>query len=123
MVARLTKDVEEIGEIAHHGPEDLFIAVMTLIGAFALMMWVHVPLALITVTIVPVTAIVSTFYGRRMTATWHALYGRVGSSTPVSRRMSAAFASCRRLPTRTMNGRFLRRTTAITWRRSCKPTR
>ena len=35
LVGRLTKDLEEIGEIAHHGPEDLFIAVMTFIGAYA----------------------------------------------------------------------------------------
>ncbi len=77
LVARLTKDLEEIGEVAHHGPEDLFIAVMTLIGAFVLMLWVHVPLALITVVIVPLTAWVTTHYGSRMTTTWHALYGRV----------------------------------------------
>ena len=30
LVARVTKDLEEIGEVAHHGPEDVFIAVMTL---------------------------------------------------------------------------------------------
>ncbi|KAB2678508.1 ABC transporter ATP-binding protein [Brucella pseudintermedia] len=78
LVARLTKDLEEIGEVAHHGPEDLFIALMTLIGAFFLMMWVHVPLALITATIVPVTAVVTTLYGKRMTANSHALYGRIG---------------------------------------------
>ncbi|PLK73117.1 multidrug ABC transporter ATP-binding protein [Rhizobium sp. TH135] len=78
LVARLTKDLEEIGEMAHHGPEDLFIAIMTLIGALALMLWVHVPLALITAIIVPVTAVLTTVYGQRMTATWHALYGRVG---------------------------------------------
>ncbi|MET3661189.1 ABC transporter ATP-binding protein [Aquamicrobium ahrensii] len=78
LVARLTKDLEEIGEVAHHGPEDLFIALMTLVGAFLLMLWVHVPLALITATIVPVTMIVTTLYGKRMTATWRALYGRIG---------------------------------------------
>lgn len=77
LVARLTKDLEEIGEVAHHGPEDLFIALMTLIGALVLMLWVHVPLALLTAIIVPVTAILTTVYGQRMTATWHALYGRV----------------------------------------------
>lgn len=77
LVARLTKDLEEIGEVAHHGPEDLFIAIMTLIGALVLMLWVHVPLALITAVIVPVTAILTAVYGKRMTATWHALYGRV----------------------------------------------
>ena len=78
LVARLTKDLEEIGEVAHHGPEDLFIAVMTLIGAFALMMWVHVPLALITALIVPLCAYVTLRYGGRMTSNWHALYRRVG---------------------------------------------
>ncbi len=77
LVARLTKDLEEIGEVAHHGPEDVFIAVMTLIGAFMLMLWVHVPLALVTVFIVPATAWVTTLYGKRMTSTWHALYGRI----------------------------------------------
>ncbi len=77
LVARLTKDLEEIGEVAHHGPEDLFIALMTLIGALLLMLWVHVPLALITAMLVPVTAILTTVYGQRMTETWHALYGRV----------------------------------------------
>ncbi|QRI61614.1 ABC transporter ATP-binding protein (plasmid) [Shinella sp. PSBB067] len=77
LVARLTKDLEEIGEVAHHGPEDLFIAVMTLVGAFILMLWVHVPLALITAVIVPLTAFVTTHYGVRMTSTWHAIYGRV----------------------------------------------
>lgn len=78
LVARLTKDLEEIGEVAHHGPEDLFIALMTLIGAFFLMLWVHVPLALITATIVPVMAVVTTIYGKRMTTNSHALYSRIG---------------------------------------------
>ena len=78
LVARLTKDLEEIGEVAHHGPEDVFIAVMTLIGAFILMLWVHPPLALITAVIVPLSAYFTTRYGGRMTNTWHALYRRVG---------------------------------------------
>lgn len=77
LVARVTRDLEEVGEVAHHGPEDLFIALMTLVGALVLMLWVHVPLALVTATIVPVTAILTAVYGQRMTATWHALYGRV----------------------------------------------
>ncbi|MFS2154386.1 ABC transporter ATP-binding protein [Rhizobium sp. Rhizsp42] len=77
LVARLTKDLEEIGEVAHHGPEDIFIAVMTLVGAFVLMWWEHPPLAIVTALIVPLTAYVTTRYGRRMTKTWHSLYGRV----------------------------------------------
>ena len=78
LIARVTKDLEEIGEIAHHGPEDLFIAVMTFVGAFALMLTVNVELALITAVIVPLVAWLTTTYGGRMTRTWQALYGRVG---------------------------------------------
>ena len=79
LVARVTKDLEEIGEVAHHGPEDLFIAVMTLLGAFALMFLVHPPLALVTVAILPLIAFVTIRYGGRMTRNWQAQYGRVGA--------------------------------------------
>lgn len=78
LLARVTKDLEEIGEVAHHGPEDLFIAVMTFIGAFALMFMVNPKLALITAAIVPMVAWVTSRYGARMTHNWQALYRRVG---------------------------------------------
>ncbi|MEJ8472841.1 ABC transporter ATP-binding protein [Roseibium algae] len=78
LIARLTKDLEEIGEVAHHGPEDLFIAVMTFVGAFILMLYVNVHLALITAFIVPAVAWVTSRYGGRMTKNWRALYNRVG---------------------------------------------
>jgi ATP-binding cassette subfamily B protein len=78
LVARITKDLEEIGEVAHHGPEDLFIAVMTFIGAFVLMFWINPQLALITAAVVPVVAWVTSRYGGRMTRNWQSLYGRVG---------------------------------------------
>jgi ATP-binding cassette subfamily B protein len=77
LVARLTKDLEEIGEVAHHGPEDLFIAVMTLVGAFILMFTVNMKLAVITALVVPLTAWLTTRYGGRMTRNWQALYGKV----------------------------------------------
>ena len=79
LVARLTKDLEEIGEVAHHGPEDVFIAVMTFIGAFLVMLSVNVHLALLTAIIVPASALITTRYGRRMTANFRALFGRVGA--------------------------------------------
>jgi ATP-binding cassette subfamily B protein len=78
LVGRVTKDLEEVGEVAHHGPEDAFIAVMTLVGAFALMFYIEPKLALITALIVPFTGIVTTRYGGRMARTWRSLFGRVG---------------------------------------------
>ncbi|QOG08400.1 ABC transporter ATP-binding protein [Aureimonas sp. OT7] len=78
LVARLTKDLEEIGEIAHHGPEDLFIAIMTFIGAFLLMLFIHPPLAMITAVIVPFGTWLTARYGARMADTWRAIYRSVG---------------------------------------------
>jgi ATP-binding cassette subfamily B protein len=78
LVARVTKDLEEIGEVAHHGPEDLFVAVMTLLGAFVLMFAVNVKLAVITALIVPITGFIITRYGGSMTRTWRSLFSRVG---------------------------------------------
>ncbi|MCJ8140754.1 ABC transporter ATP-binding protein [Falsirhodobacter halotolerans] len=77
LVARVTRDLEEIGEVAHHGPEDLFIAIMTFIGAFCLMAWINLDLALMTAVIVPVTMAIVMIFGGRMTKTWRAIYSRV----------------------------------------------
>jgi len=79
LVARLTKDLEEVGEVAHHGPEDLFIAIMTFIGAFALMLTVNPALAWLTALVVPAAAVLTTKYGAQMTMTWRALFGRVAA--------------------------------------------
>ncbi|MGY9045711.1 multidrug ABC transporter ATP-binding protein [Puniceibacterium antarcticum] len=77
LVARVTRDLEEIGEVAHHGPEDLFIAVMTFVGAFLLMLTINVQLALITAVIVPASIAIVAVYGGRMTRAWQAIYARV----------------------------------------------
>lgn len=78
LVARVTRDLEEIGEVAHHGPEDLFIAVMTFIGAFCLMLWINPYLAVLTALIVPLTVWVVSNFGGRMTAVWRSIFSRLG---------------------------------------------
>jgi ATP-binding cassette subfamily B protein len=78
LVGRVTKDLEEIGEVAHHGPEDVFVAVMTFLGAFALMFYVNPQLALLTGMIVPAAGWITIRYGSKMTRTWKELFRRVG---------------------------------------------
>ena len=78
LVARVTKDLEEVGEVAHHGPEDLFIAVMTFAGAFALMFTINRQLALLTAIVVPVVTTLSSRYGARMTQNFRELFAQVG---------------------------------------------
>ena len=79
VVGRLTKDLEEIGEVAHHGPEDAFIAVMTLLGALLLMFSLNVELALITMAVLPGTVWLTLRYGGRLTLNWRRLFQRVGA--------------------------------------------
>lgn len=79
IITHVTKDLEEVGEVAHHGPEDLFIAIMTFIGAFILMATVHLPLALMTIVIVPFMTYLVSRYGAQMTETWRRLFGQVGN--------------------------------------------
>jgi ATP-binding cassette subfamily B protein len=78
LVTHVTKDLEEVGEVAHHGPEDLFLAIMTFVGAFALMFTINAGLALITTVIVPVVTVLSSRYGARMTNNFRALFRQVG---------------------------------------------
>jgi ATP-binding cassette subfamily B protein len=78
LITHVTKDLEEVGEVAHHGPEDLFIAIMTFIGAFVLMFFVNWQLALITTAVVPLMTWLVSRYGAKMTQTWQALFRRVG---------------------------------------------
>lgn len=79
LVGRVTKNLEDIGEVAHHGPEDVLIAVLTFAGAFALMLLVSPTLALITALVVPAIGWVVAHYGGRMTLNWQAQFGRVGA--------------------------------------------
>ena len=54
IMSRLINDLQDISELAHHGPEDIFIATITLIGSCALMILsVNPYLALISFSVVP----------------------------------------------------------------------
>lgn len=79
LIGRMTNDLNDIGELAHHGPEDVFIAVMTLIGSFSLMAYINLELALLTFIVVPVMGWLIIFFGGRMTKTYRRLFDNIGS--------------------------------------------
>ena len=78
LIARVTRDLEDIGEVAHHGPEDLTVAVMTFVGAFALMFAVNAQLALLTTAVVPPIILLATRYGARMAQNFRAIFAGIG---------------------------------------------
>ena len=66
LMSRATNDLFEITELAHHGPEDLFISCVTLIGAFCMMMSIQWKLALIVFAVVPIFVVYTVVQRRRM---------------------------------------------------------
>ena len=78
LIGRLTNDMNMIGEMAHHGPEDLFIAIMTLVGSFALMLSINWKLAVLTFVVVPVIIWVVVHFNKKMTQAIHQLFRDVG---------------------------------------------
>ena len=66
LMSRATNDLFEITELAHHGPEDLFISLVTLIGACCLMLSIQWKLALIVFAVVPIFVVFTVIQRRRM---------------------------------------------------------
>ncbi len=56
LMSRIVNDLRDISELAHHGPEDIFIASLMLMGSFAYLMTINVQLTLITFFFIPVIA-------------------------------------------------------------------
>ena len=66
LMSRVTGDLFEITELAHHGPEDLFISVVTLTGAFCVMLTIRWELALIVFAVVPLFILFTVRQRKRM---------------------------------------------------------
>lgn len=59
IMSRIVSDLMEVSELAHHGPEDVFISVITIIGAFIMMCTIYWPLAVIVVAFLPLMVVFS----------------------------------------------------------------
>lgn len=70
IMSRMTNDLFEISELAHHGPEDLFLSLVTITGAFIMLAFINVWLTLITFVCVPLVVVTAAFMRRRMIKTF-----------------------------------------------------
>ena len=70
IMSRMTNDLFEISELAHHGPEDVFLSFITLIGAFIMLAFINVWLALIVFACVPLVVVTAVLMRRRMIKTF-----------------------------------------------------
>lgn len=70
ITSRIVNDLMEISELAHHGPEDLFISSIMLIGSFSLLSMINLPLALIVFAFVPLLLFIALKLRSRMEETF-----------------------------------------------------
>ena len=66
LLSRITSDLFDITELLHHGPEDIIISIIKIVGAFLVLMNVNVPLALITFAFVPIMVVYALYFNRKM---------------------------------------------------------
>ena len=66
LLSRITSDLFDISELLHHGPEDLVISAIKIIGSFVILMTVNVRLALIMFAFIPVMVIFAFYFNGKM---------------------------------------------------------
>ena len=66
LLSRLTGDLQNVSELAHHGPENLFLAVLMFVGAFVILFSINSTLTLIMFAIIPFIILFTTLTRRSM---------------------------------------------------------
>lgn len=66
IMSRIINDLMEVSELAHHGPEDLFVSLVMLIGSFLILLGINVPLTLIIFAILPFIILYAVTQRKRM---------------------------------------------------------
>lgn len=68
LMSRITNDLFDVTEFAHHCPEEFFIAAVKIVGAFIILCFVNVPLTLIIFSILPLMLLAVSFFYKKMRA-------------------------------------------------------
>ena len=66
LMSRITSDLFDITELLHHGPENVTISVLKIIGALAILLSINVRLALIAFLLVPFMLVYAYFFNKKM---------------------------------------------------------
>ncbi len=66
LMSRITSDLFDISELLHHGPEDLVISVIKILGSFVILLGIDVKLTMIAFAFVPVMLLYAMYFNTRM---------------------------------------------------------
>ncbi len=68
IMSRIVNDLFDISELAHHGPEEIFISAIKIIGSFFILLSIDVKLTLITFAFIPFMLVFAVYYNKKMRA-------------------------------------------------------
>lgn len=66
LMSRITNDLFDISELLHHGPEDLVISVIKIVGSFVILLCIDVKLTMIAFLFIPVMLVYAAYFNTRM---------------------------------------------------------
>lgn len=66
LMSRITSDLFDISELFHHGPEDIIISIVKIIGSFTILLYINWKLAVLACAIIPVMLIYALILNRKM---------------------------------------------------------
>ena len=69
LMSRVTTDLFEITELAHHGPEDFLISILTLLGSFVLLLKIRWEIAVIVFVFIPLVLVVTLLSRSKLNST------------------------------------------------------
>lgn len=78
LMTRVTNDILAMSELYHHGPEDLVISMLKFAGALIILLVINVKLALIVLLFLPIMAVYSFVYNKKMNAALRTSRERIG---------------------------------------------
>ncbi len=66
LMSRITSDLFDISELLHHGPEDLVISMIKIIGSFVILININIKLTLVAFAFVPIMLLYAAYFNTRM---------------------------------------------------------
>ena len=111
IMGRITNDLFDVTEFAHHCPEEFFIAFIKIVASFLISARPAFPLTLVVFACVPLMGVVSVYLNLKLRARFGSSASRLVSSTPPSRTACWGSGWSRPLPPRPRSGKSLPRAT------------
>ncbi|HEX5546090.1 MAG TPA: ABC transporter ATP-binding protein, partial [Ktedonobacterales bacterium] len=78
LMTRISNDTFDLAELYHHWPEDIVVTVLTVVGAFIILLKINVALTLIVFLFLPVMAVYALYFNKKMNRALRSSKDRIG---------------------------------------------